>query len=175
MSPGYLHEWSEDAIDKILLAITVGCDIEMNALGSTTLRPLAGGTGLEGDRVYYLRENVARVGHPEAIDLAIHPVPDLAIEVENSHKATAAMPIYARIGVPEVWRHDVRRGTLGFWALGSDGSYREVTHSPALPFLTPADVLFQVQQAEAIRSRTRWFRQLTDWVRDVIVPRLDPA
>ncbi len=172
LSPAYIHEWAEDALDKILLAVAVGCDIEMSVVGSTTLRKGDGVAGLEGDRAYYLRENVAQVGRPETLDLTIHPPPDLAIEVENTSKATDSMPIYARIGVPEVWRHDVRRGSLTFWALQPNGTYQSVPRSSGFPFLTPADVLFQLKRADELRNLTRWFAQLTNWVRTEIQPRI---
>jgi len=175
LSPARIHEWSERALDKILLAISVACGIEMDVVGSTTLRKELDLSGLEGDEAYYLRQNVALMGGPKPIDLTVDPPPDLAIEVENSNQADKSMAIYARLGVPEVWRHDVRRGTLGFWALQADGTYQLNATSLGFPFLTPADVMFQMKQAEEIKSQTRWFAQLTDWVRDVIRSRLDPA
>ncbi len=174
LSPARRHEWFEDALDKILLAICLGCEIEIDAVSSTTLR-IKGQQGLEGDRSYYLRDHALLMRGPVEIDLTIHPPPDLAIEVENTHRATDAVAIYASLGVPEVWRHDVRRQTLTFHHLQPNGTYLSVAQSLAFPFLTPADVLGQVQQAEANPSGIRWFRQLTDWVRDEIRPRLDPA
>ncbi len=175
LSPAYIHETSEDFLDKILLAIVVGCEIEIRPLGSTTLRKEERLAGLEGDRVYWLRENAVLTADVKELDLTIHPPPDLAIEVENTSKATDAMAIYARMGVPEVWRHDVRRGTLGFWALGGDGTYAKITSSLGFPFLTPEDVLSELKRAEESQSYLRWFAQLNDWVRDVIVPRLGQA
>ena len=172
VSPAYVHEWSEDALDKVILAVTLGCGIEMSVIGSTTLRR-GPGAGLEGDRVYYLRDNVHAGPRPERIDLEVGPAPDLAVEVENTHQATDAMAIYARLGVPEVWRHDARRGALTFWSLRPDGTYEAIVQSLAFPFLTPVDVLEQLRRAGADQSSTRWFRQLTEWVRDVIAPRLD--
>lgn len=175
VSPARVHEWSERVLDTILLVISDECDVDMEVVGSTTLRKGEGRTGLEGDEAYYLRGNVARMGGPVPIDLDRDPPPDLAIEVENTHRATDALAIYAQLGVPEVWRHDVRRGRLSFLALHPDGTYREVSRSLGFPFLTPEDVLFQVRRAEELKSRPRWFRQLRDWVRDEIRPRLDPA
>ena len=172
VSPARVHEWSEDAIDLVITAIAVGCEIEMEVLGSTTLRKGERVAGLEGDRTYYLGDHAALMGGPQDIDLTIHPPPDLAIEVENSHKATKAMAIYAHLGVPEVWRHDARRNTLTFWSLGQDVTYQAVPSSVGFPFLSPDDVLGQVKRAEEVKSRTRWFVQLTAWVRDVIRPRI---
>ena len=60
---------------------------------------------------------------PINIDLATQPPPDLAIEVEVGNPADKAIATYARIGVPEVWRLDVRRTTVTFLLLGEDGAY----------------------------------------------------
>lgn len=175
VSPARVHEWSEDALDKIIFAIAVGCVIEIDAVGSTTLRRERDLAGLEGDRTYYLRDNAVRLSGPIEIDLMVDPPPDLAVEVENTSKAADAMAIYARLGVPEVWRHDVRRKSLTFWGLGDDGIYRPIAQSLGFPFLTPDDVLMQIQRAEEIRSSIRWLAQLADWVRDEIRPRLNQA
>jgi len=175
LSPARRHSWSEDVLDKIVLAVAVACQIEMDVVGNATIRKEDREAGLEGDKVYYLGANATLMAGPLEIDLAIHPPPDLAIEVENTHKATGALRIYARLGVPEVWRHDVRRGTLGFFALQPDGTYTPIPRSLGFPCLTPTDLLFQVDQAAAIGSHIRWFAQLNDWARDVIRPRLDPA
>ena len=175
LSPARKHEWSGDAIDEIVKTISVGCDIECDVVASTTLRKREIEHALEGDKVYYLGENATLMAGPLEIDLAIHPPPDLAIEVENSRRATSVVPIYARLGVPEVWRLDVRRQTLTFGVLRPDATYEAVSASLAFPFLAPADVLDQLRRAEESKSRNRWFLQLNDWVRDVIRPRLDPA
>ena len=172
VSPQRKHEWSGTILDKIIHTIAIGCEIEIDDVGSTTLRKENLRHGLEGDHVYYLRANAALMIGPQEIDLTIDPPPDLAVEVENSNKADEAMAIYTHLGVPEVWRYDVRRNTLTFWSLRSDGVYQSVPHSPGFPFLTPADVLFQLQLAAESHSHNRWFRQLNTWVQDVIRPRL---
>ena len=38
------------------------------------------------------------------IDLRRDPPPDLVIEVDVTHSSVPRMPIYAALGVPEVWR-----------------------------------------------------------------------
>ena len=173
LSPSRKHEWSEDGIDSIIKAIAVGCGINLDIVGSATLRKDPADAGIEGDRCYYLRENAERMGGAREINLETDPPPDLAVEIDHSNHADKAMAIYARLGVPEVWRLDVRRRQLGFWKLGSDGRYAAVAASPGFPFLTPADVRLQFSRAEAIKSYTRWSLELHAWVRDVVRPRLD--
>jgi Uma2 family endonuclease len=44
----------------------------------------------------------------ERFDLTIDPPPDLAIEIDIHPPDVARQPIYAALGVPEVWRFDGR-------------------------------------------------------------------
>jgi Uma2 family endonuclease len=109
---------------------------------------------------------------PRNVDLATQPPPDLAIEVEVSRSASKALAIYARMGVPEVWRLDVKRGTLTFLALNEAGAYEPTPRSKNLPVLAPSDVLEQLRLAEELGSTSRWFARLADWVRVTLLPRL---
>ena len=45
------------------------------------------------------------------------PPPDLAIEIDVTNTSVPRMPVFAKIGVPEVWRLD-ERGQLRFYRLG---------------------------------------------------------
>ena len=60
--------------------------------------------GLEGDKTFYFGEHAVLMRGPVDIDLDVQPPPDLAIEVEVSHSADAALVAWGRLGVPEVWR-----------------------------------------------------------------------
>lgn len=42
----------------------------------------------------------------EDIDLTVHPPPDLVLEVDISRSRRIKLPIYAALGVGEVWRYD---------------------------------------------------------------------
>jgi Uma2 family endonuclease len=165
------HDWFADYLDAIIKAVAFGCGIEIDVAGSATLRVEDLKAGLEGDRTYYFGPNAEAMNGPRNIDLTVQPPPDLAIEVEVSHSANQAMLVYAKIGVPEVWRLDVPRGTLAFSVLSDDGTYQTRKISRNLPHLTPDDVLAQLKLAEASGSLFRWTVQLNEWVRTTILPR----
>ena len=42
----------------------------------------------------------------DTIDLTVDPPPDLIVEVDISHPSLDKFPIYASLGIPEVWRHN---------------------------------------------------------------------
>ncbi len=55
--------------------------------------------------MYYV-QNEPRMRNRRELDLAVDPPPDLAVEVEVSRSSVQKMPIYAALGVPELWRYD---------------------------------------------------------------------
>jgi Uma2 family endonuclease len=69
------------------------------------------------------------------LDLTLDPPPDLAIGVEVTRRSESSLPIYAKIGVPEVWRYNGRKIWIG--RLRENGTYAECDASPSLPMLTP--------------------------------------
>jgi Uma2 family endonuclease len=165
------HDWFVDYLDSIIKLVAVGCGIEVEFAGSATFRLATEKVGVEGDRTYYFGPNAEIMSGPLDIDLTSQPPPDLAIEVDLTHSAKKAIATYARIGVPEVWRYDERKGKLTFLILGDERVYHSTPRSRSLPQLVPEDVLGQLKLADEVGSFSRWFAQLPEWVRTTILPR----
>ena len=109
------HDWHSDFLDAIVKAVASVCGIEWEVAGSATFRREDLDAGLEADRAYYFGPNAEVMAGPVNVNLATQPPPDLAIEVEVSRSAVKALAIYARMGVPEVWRLDVGAGRWLSW------------------------------------------------------------
>jgi Uma2 family endonuclease len=62
------------------------------------------------------------------IDLDQDPPPDLILEIDYTSKSLDRMPIYARLGVPELWRYD--ENALKIYQLEA-GEYKEIDGSLA--------------------------------------------
>jgi Uma2 family endonuclease len=165
------HDWFIDLFDAIVKAVALGSGVKFQVVGSATLRLPSENVGVEADRAYDFGENAVTLRGPVEIDLATQPPPDLAIEVEVTHSATRAIDVHARIGVPEVWRYDARRGTLTFLELGEGRVYQPRPRSRNLPELAPEDVVAQLRLAEAAESTSSWYAQLPEWVRTTVVAR----
>jgi Uma2 family endonuclease len=97
------------------------------------------------------------------IDLDVDPPPDLWIEVDNRVSSAGRLPVYAALGVPEVWTFRARKGTLRFAALDGD-AYRPIDRSLSLNGLTPAIVLELLAEADRL-GETRWDIWMRDWMR----------
>ncbi|MCI0463653.1 MAG: Uma2 family endonuclease [Gemmataceae bacterium] len=83
--------------------------------------------------------------------------------VEVMRSSLDRMSIYAKLGVPEVWRLD--GDTLTFHVLGGDGKYTEATASLSFPMVTPADLMGFLQQARQAGDESPIVRQFSAWVR----------
>ncbi|WP_435008726.1 Uma2 family endonuclease [Tundrisphaera lichenicola] len=167
MSPAYRHERGAETLGLLIRGVTQGLGLEVLGAGSTTLRDPGKEAGKEPDTSFYLGDHERRMRTKEEVDLNVDPPPDLAIEVDHSHDSQNALAIYARLGVPEVWRYDVRRASLWFGRLEGD-SYREVDRSACLPRLTPALVLQALAVLyEGEMGENAWLEWLRNWARDL--------
>ena len=70
--------------------------------GSSTLKLKRKKKGLEPDACYWVANAKKRTG-VKRLDLTIHPVPDLVLEIDIPHATVNREQIYADMGVPEMW------------------------------------------------------------------------
>jgi Uma2 family endonuclease len=159
-------------LDGVIKTIGEVLDIAFLATASTLFRKPGHDHGIEPDKSYYIEHAGDVRGLRDDIDLAIHPAPDLVIEVVLSHGGDSALAICREMGVPEVWVYWVGRATLEFLRLNEQGQYAPAATSRAFPFLTPADVSRWVIDATD-EPDNRWCQRLRDWVRDELGRRLE--
>lgn len=134
--------------------------VDFRRTGSTTFRRKDLSKGFEPASCFYLTHTMEVRGKDE-IDLSVDPPPELVIEVDISRSSLNRFPIFAAIGVAEVWRFDGDR--VQFFAL-MDGSYHEIETSFVLPPMT-------AKQATIFLERNRdetapvWLRDVRAWIR----------
>jgi Uma2 family endonuclease len=107
-------------------------------------------------------QNVERIRGKKEIDLLVDPPPDLVIEVEITSPAVPKLPVYARLGVPEIWMHDGRAPRI----LRLSGEHYENSgRSGVLPCLTES-VLSEFLQPSKTLSTLAWRRVVRAWARE---------
>ena len=168
VSPHLVHGIDSRGIFMVVMAVARAYRIRFLAVGTTTLRkegraPLQGG-GKEPDEGFFLGDDVTRIRGKTVLDLSVDPPPNLALEVDNTGNSKAALPTYARIGVPEVWRFDATERTLWFGRLEGD-HYEEVGRSLSLPRLTPTLVIEALEARMREADDTDWLDWLDRWAR----------
>lgn len=161
MSPNPEHEVTNRRIAQLVLAIAEEMGLEAEDFGSTTFRREDLERGFEPDSCFYI-QNEESVRGKSRIDLAVDPPPDLVIEIDITSPSLDKLPIYARMGVPEVWRYDgekleiLRRENKG---------YAQSAESSALPSLTNT-VLSRFVEESKSTNRTAWLGKVRGWARE---------
>ena len=171
MSPSQSHEEIDRRFGIFLMEVAEALDLNCKPLGATTWKKPGAKKAKEADGCYYLA-NADRVRHKK-IDLNVDQPPDLAVEVEVTRSALNSLNIYTALGVPEIWRFD--SSTFRIHARQVDGSYAEVEQSPALPFLKMEEVMDWMRRGEDEDNDVSWKRQVREWARVVLRPRLGLA
>ena len=156
-----MHEEAKYLLGCVIDTVTEELRIPRQGAGSTTWRREDLDRGLEPDACFYLA-NAERV-RGKAIDLSVDPPPDLAIEVDITRSSLDRMGVYAKLGIPEIWRYDGE--SLRVYLLQADGNYAETETSRSLPFLLPGEVARFLEQAGPM-DHSEWGRQFRQWVRD---------
>ncbi|HVA46141.1 MAG TPA: Uma2 family endonuclease [Pirellulales bacterium] len=141
MSPSKRHERVGYLLGRFIDEWTDAFSIRVQACRSMTFHRQDEERGLEPDNCYYL-ERVEQVLDREEIDLACDPPPDLAIEVDVKSGSRGRLPIYASLGVPEVWRW--WNDGIEVYRLGRRSRYQRRDASEALngfPVAAAAEIL----------------------------------
>src|SRR5438105_2532086 len=119
------HEQNKKLLARLVEMYALVMDIDVTGVGSVTLKKPKR-KGLEPDECYYVQTPPPDVTVMR-LDLKVYPPPDMGIEVDVTRSSIARQPVYAFIGVPEVWRFDGDR--VIFLLRKRDGKYRTATHS----------------------------------------------
>ncbi|MDQ3375114.1 MAG: Uma2 family endonuclease, partial [Acidobacteriota bacterium] len=147
-------------LSELITEIARILEIDYEGAASTTFRQEKKKKGFEGDSSFYFK-NADVVRAKKEIDLSVDPAPELVIEIDITHGSLPKFPIFAGIGVEEVWRFDGKK--TKFYRLQKD-DYKEVLESVCLPNVnsqTVTQLLFAAQQMK----RSEWLRLVHESVK----------
>ncbi len=169
MSPSRTHEEMASRLGDLVKVVVEEFDIPCKSTRSTTFRRKPREAGVEGDESFYIA-GLPRIRGKKTLDLRVDPPPDLAIEAVYSHAAEAALEVYRRLRVPEVWVAEQNRVSIR--VLDARHRYQESTVSLAFPFLSAAEIHGWIVR-DHDDSDTSWMKALRAWVRETLKPRRD--
>ncbi|HEU4390834.1 MAG TPA: Uma2 family endonuclease [Blastocatellia bacterium] len=127
------HETYVRFLEGLMTLIRVRLSLTIRSVGSATMKKPKK-KGLEPDASFYVQTAHA-VGHKLHIDFSSDPPPDIAVEIDVHHDSRDRLPIYAALGMPELWRFDGKELIIYHLA---DNRYIPRESSIALPFLSGA-------------------------------------
>ncbi len=160
MTPLPRHERLTHTLETIIECLAAEMNIDVYCLRSTTFKRVDLERGFEPDTCFYVQHE-ALVRGKEIIDLLIDPPPDLVIEVDITRSSINKFPIYAQMGVPEVWRHDGNE--LTFYRLSME-EYEESKDSVAFPSLTGRSLSQFIRDNLALPS-TAFTKAIREWIK----------
>ncbi len=161
MTPGRNHGWVTGLLRRMIETMAFTLEIPIQTTGATTLASAPHDGGLQPDGSYYVQSEPQVRGRDEYRP-GVDPPPDLVIEVDVTNSCLPRLPVFAKLGVPEVWRYEDEG--IEFYRLGDEGEYEVTERSEAFPFVTAADLArFLGQRREADENSV--IRAFVEWAR----------
>ena len=162
--PSAEHERYKKIIGCFVETLAEESEVGIEPLGSTTFqRPEL--SGAEPDECFYI-QNLNAVKGKKRIDLNQNPPPDLVVEIDITSSSKIRFPVYAELGVPEVWVYDGESFSINVLR---DKEYVPSERSLAFPNVPVLEISRFLQQAgtEDYLELVRAFRS---WVKSQIQP-----
>jgi Uma2 family endonuclease len=159
--PSARHEKPNRILASLVEVLAEEMALNIESLGSTTLKRPDLLKGFEPDSCFYIQHAEA-IRDNEEIDLTVDPPPDLVLEIDITSPSLDKFPLYAAVGVSEVWRYDGTHVTMYRLA---DERYVEIMHSVVLPLLTTERATRFLEERKQVPS-TVWLRAVRAWVRE---------
>jgi Uma2 family endonuclease len=161
VTPSTPHEEDALVFAHLIFIVAANLSIPIRSVGSTTFRRKDLERGFEPDASFYV-QNEERIRGKRQIDLTADPPPDIILEMEMSRSALDKLPLFASMGIPEVWRCDGQRVTI---LILEQNRYRESSNSLALPALT-SEVLTRFLAESRTMLSPDWFEAVSEWARE---------
>ena len=149
------HERPNRTIAALVEILAEEWGVDIARLGSMTFKRKDLQKGFEPDSCFYIQHADAVSGREE-IDLKVDPPPDLTIEVDITRDSLNRFPIFAAVGIREVWRFDGTK--VMFYQLESK-RYVETPNSLAFPALSDEIATRFMEQSQKLKS-TAWLRKV---------------
>ncbi|MGR8934793.1 MAG: Uma2 family endonuclease [Gammaproteobacteria bacterium] len=159
MSPLAVHEDDKSIISDLIKILLEERDSEFRSLGSVTLKNEAMKQAVEPDDCFYIQHE-SLIRGKDRIDLSIDPPPDLALEIDITHRTH--FNNYEKLGIPELWRFNGRE--LEILVL-ENGCYRPSETSLQFPDVAVKRLIpefLETSKQEGRNKTMRAFRQLVN-------------
>ena len=102
MSPLPEHEEFKEMFLLFARIVAEELGILLETRGSATYKQKRQSQGVEPDTSFYVQNATAMIGK-RPIDLELDPPPDVVVEIDIPTASSSKFPIYASIGMPEIW------------------------------------------------------------------------
>ncbi len=161
MTISFEHEFFAECISRLVDRLSSIRRIKIIFFGRATMKKQEKLKGAEPDACFYVKSAEA-IGNKIRIDLNSDPPPDIVVETDIHHDSQSKLPIYAALGVPEVWRFDGKQLTIHQL---TEGQYIEAERSEQLTILTGETLTRSLARAQS-EGQDEALRAFEDWLRE---------
>jgi len=159
MSPLAVHEYDKNIISDLIKIILEENGIEFITLGSLTLKNNLAQKAVEPDECFYIQHEQSVRGK-DRIDLEVDPPPDLALEIDITHRSH--FDNYQVLGIPELWRFD--GNNLNILILDT-GIYHSSTTSRQFPDIRVKEIIPDYLARSKIEGRNKTMQAFRHYIR----------
>ena len=160
MSPLPIHEKYKEFLLRLMDRLSTLMGFDLESLGSTTFNQEWLDNGVEPDTCFYIK-NAAKIIGKNRIDLAVDPPPDIAVEIDISHRSTTKLKIYEELRVPEIWLYEEQKLQI---LLLTETGYADSPTSQSFRFLT-SEALTQFLERSKTEGQGAVLRVFREWVK----------
>lgn len=163
MTPLPEHEYYKERISDTIKDIAEILDLDFECLDSTTWKREIKKAGVEPDNCFYF-QNEPLIRGKLIFNLDEDPPPDLVLEIDLTSKSLDRFPIYARLGVPEIWSYD--SGKLNIYQLEAE-TYIKKEKSLIFPSLDIQAIPSLIESYREL-GRKNFRKAIKKWVKKQI-------
>ncbi len=160
---GYEHEKFKQDLSELVTEIARILEIDYQGAASTTFRRESKKKGFEGDATFYFK-NAEMLRKKTKIDLSKDPAPELVIEIDITHGSLPKFPIFADLGIEEVWRFDGE--SVRFHRLQGK-TYKEIKKSICLKNVQSEKITELLFRASELK-RIDWIKLIHETIKEEI-------
>ena len=159
MLPSPEHEVATHLLATLVELLTAEMEMDVLGVGSTTFRRPDVDRGFALDACFYIQHAAQRRGK-KRLALTDDPPADLVIAGDITSPSLPRLPIFAALGVPEVWRYRGARVSILTLIAGQDV---EQEASMGLPSVTSSGLTALIAAGQHL-TRPAWRRHVHAWV-----------
>jgi Uma2 family endonuclease len=143
------HENWARKIEVLVQVLSGAMGLDCETFGSATIRRKELSAGLEPDACFYFGPMAAAMREKGELNFQTDPAPELAVEVDISRRSFSKFPLYAALGIGEIWRFHERE--MALYEL-VDGEYRPIQTSKLLPGIGGALITRLLGESQTLPS-----------------------
>ena len=155
------HESYARLIQMFIGILSLQSDVDIESFGSATIKQSPTTKGTEPDACFYV-QSIEKIGSGNKLDFSVDPPPDIAVEIDIHHESLYKFPIYAKLGVPEIWRYDSKKFEIHKL---EKGKYKKIERSESLPVLS-AKILGELLNRSREHRQTKILKDFEKWLKE---------